>query len=499
MTISTTTSTVAYVGDGVTTDFPVPYAFFDSDEIEVVERITATGVETVKALTSDYIVTGGAGTTGTVKATGAVPSTVTWTIRRKTDRTQLTDYVPNDAFPAEAHERALDRAIAIIQELERDGARSFQVPKTDAAPALVPNSVQRASLYAGFDASGNMIALAAPVGTTPVTGFMATLLDDVDAAAGRATLGVTPANLAQQYRAPFLTNGRFDVWQASTSLAIAASATTTAAIYAADQWCMETSANQACVVSRQAGTGTARYRVRVQRNAGQTGVTALRFQQPLEIWDVLRLRGQVVTVSCTALAGATFSGALRMKILTGTGTESRRTNAGAYTGEATPLDVPMALTTSDATYSGTSTAISASATRAALVFEWTPSGTAGAADLFELQDVWLDFGAVAGAMPYEPIEQTTARCQRFFWKTLGALNYVGNAAAATQNQLVLLKFPVTMRATPTVSATFSGGVNVASVNVLNANADMAQPYGVSVAGGTTGYAYDAGNTADARL
>ncbi len=387
--------------------------------------------------------------------------------------------------------------------MPRNGTGGYTQPSPDVQSGT---TIASAVVNGKWDDLGQEIAnsIAAdgqttPTANLPMGGFKHTNVADGTSATDYAAYGQLTTLSAATAREPFLTNGGFDIWQASTSLAIAASATTTATIYAADQWCMETSANQACVVSRQTGTNTARYRVRVQRNSGQTGTSVLRFQQPLEIWDVIRLRGRVVTVSCTAKAGANFAGALRMKLLTGTGTEGRRTNAASYTSEATPLDTAMAITTSDATFSGTGTAVSASATQAALVFEWTPVGTAGAADLFELQDVWLDFGATATAFPYEPPQQTAARCNRFFWKTLAQVDYVGNAAASTQNQLIVLKYPATMRATPTVSAAFSGGVNVTSVGVANTNADMAQPYAVSVASGTTAYTYDAGNTADARL
>lgn len=312
-----------------------------------------------------------------------------------------------------------------------------------------------------------------------------------DAAVSRRALGVPAA-------APLLTNGAFDVWQSATSLAIAASAITTAAIYAADQWCMETGLVQACVVSRQTGVAT-RYRARVQRNSGQTGVSVLRFQQPLEIWDVLRLRGRTPTVRATLKAGANFSGAVRAKLLTGTGTEGRRTNAAAYTAEVTALDGALALTTSDQRLAVTAGgAVGSTATQAALVLEWTPSGTAGVDDWFEVEDVWLEFSAFAPEFR-ENIQQTLARCHRFFWKTPSALQYVSNAAGASQGQYAYLKFPTTMRTSPTMSTTFSSVSNLTTPVVSSISVDMAQPNGLSVAAGLIVFVYDSDNTVDARL
>jgi hypothetical protein len=131
MTISSTTNTVSYTGNGSTTAFAVPYVFFGtgtSSEIQVVEVVIATGVETVKSNGSDFTVSGGSGATGTVTAATAPASTVKWVINRATTQTQETDYVENDPFPAESHEEALDRLTAIDQEQQRALDRTAQLP-----------------------------------------------------------------------------------------------------------------------------------------------------------------------------------------------------------------------------------------------------------------------------------------------------------------------------------------------------------------------------------
>ena len=131
MTISSTTNTVSYTGNGSTTAFAVPYVFFGTgttSEIQVVEVVIATGAETVKSNGSDYTVAGGSGTTGTVTAATAPASTVKWVINRATTQTQETDYVENDPFPAESHEEALDRLTAIDQEQQRALDRTAQLP-----------------------------------------------------------------------------------------------------------------------------------------------------------------------------------------------------------------------------------------------------------------------------------------------------------------------------------------------------------------------------------
>src|SRR5690242_13450788 len=101
MTISTTATRITYDGDGVTVAFAVPFPFFAASELEVIARDTAAGTETTKTLGTDYTVAGGDGAQGTVTALAAPPATVQWVIRRKTARTQATDYTPNNPFPAE--------------------------------------------------------------------------------------------------------------------------------------------------------------------------------------------------------------------------------------------------------------------------------------------------------------------------------------------------------------------------------------------------------------
>ncbi|WP_374656108.1 hypothetical protein [Dongia sp.] len=118
MTISTTIARVTYAGDGSTLSFAVPFSFFGADEIDVIERSLESGAETLKVLATDYTVAGGGGATGTVTAVAPPGAARSWTISRRTHRTQTIDYTPNDPFPAETHERALDRLTALVQELD---------------------------------------------------------------------------------------------------------------------------------------------------------------------------------------------------------------------------------------------------------------------------------------------------------------------------------------------------------------------------------------------
>ena len=159
MTVATTTSRVAYTGDGTTVAFAVPFPFFDTADLSVIERTIANGAETAKLLNVDYTVAGGGGSTGTITASVAPASSKQWIILRATPLTQLIDYVSNDGFPAETHEAGLDRAAMRGQEIQEKLGRSLKFPPGDSAtldPTL-PSSIERAGKVLGFDVNGKPV------------------------------------------------------------------------------------------------------------------------------------------------------------------------------------------------------------------------------------------------------------------------------------------------------------------------------------------------------
>lgn len=197
MTVGTTPSRVRYAGDGATVDFPVPFAFIAAGDLQVVERAAADGAETPLALGADYTVSGGGGAAGTVHAAAAPSASVEWVIRRTTARAQDVDYTANDPFPAETHERAIDRLTMIAQEQDEALARVPTLPVSAALAGLALPEPAAGRLL-GWNAAGDGLAnlAAADLALAPVTPFAAGLLDDADAAEARATLGLGGAAVA---------------------------------------------------------------------------------------------------------------------------------------------------------------------------------------------------------------------------------------------------------------------------------------------------------------
>lgn len=171
MTVSTTTTRIHYAGDGASTGFAVPFPFFDPDDLIVIERAAASGAETVLVRGADYTVDGGSGGGGTVTALSAPSTGVEWHILRETPATQAADYRAYDAFPAELHEAALDRAALRAAEARTVLAQALRFPRSDPAALsgeLAPAPVRAAHLL-GFDGDGAPALYDAGLAALPAT------------------------------------------------------------------------------------------------------------------------------------------------------------------------------------------------------------------------------------------------------------------------------------------------------------------------------------------
>lgn len=166
MTISSEQSTQSYSGDGSTVTFPYGYPFFALDEVKVELRATDGTIITPiynGAGTYDYTVSGtlDAETSrypngGSVTFNTAPPSGYTIALFREVTLTQETDYVANDAFPAETHENALDKLTMIAQQLRDDADKSLRFTATETADPTVPPV--GANQYLRSNVSGDALA-----------------------------------------------------------------------------------------------------------------------------------------------------------------------------------------------------------------------------------------------------------------------------------------------------------------------------------------------------
>jgi microcystin-dependent protein len=190
MTVSTTTTKSQYTANGVTTAFTGAFRILNQAHVAVTLTSPA-GVDTAQTLATDYTVTGVGGASFTVTFNVAPANGHRVTLARNVPLTQDLDLILNDEFPSTEIESALDKLTMAAQQVAETVSRALKTSPTDtAAIPDIPPVAQRASKYLAFDASGNPIAASGTPGSTVVSAFMATLLDDATAAAGRTTLGL---------------------------------------------------------------------------------------------------------------------------------------------------------------------------------------------------------------------------------------------------------------------------------------------------------------------
>ena len=224
MTVSSTNTKKSYNGDNTTAVFAYDFKITSADQLLVLIRNDTTGVESTATgveydpeqhlpgfgLNTAYIVDGVDNANGgnvTFKFNTGNPSDPNYSvtdfrpkivdsvpevllIKRVLSLTQTTDYTPNDPFPAEVHEEALDKLTFVSQQQQEEIDRSFKFAETDTGTASIPVASERASKYLGFDTNGDVVAVDGTTNATPISTFGATLVDDANATTARATLGL---------------------------------------------------------------------------------------------------------------------------------------------------------------------------------------------------------------------------------------------------------------------------------------------------------------------
>lgn len=172
MTVTSTTRSVNYTGNNVATEFDYNFKIYRRDHVRVRILTTATGV--VEEISdSHYSITGvgytGSGGTVTYPLVGApLPPEKKIIIERLVPYSQEQAINNQAGYRPETVERSLDLMMMAIQQLS-DGytERALRVPSYEIAVADIPNSIERAGKFLGFDDAGAPIAIIAdPSGVT---------------------------------------------------------------------------------------------------------------------------------------------------------------------------------------------------------------------------------------------------------------------------------------------------------------------------------------------
>jgi len=176
MTLSSETVKVQYDGDDSTTAFSITFVFWDNADIRAVLRDTADGTETVWVLGTDFTLTGGSGSTGTLTATVAPTSDETLTIKSNRSFTQETDLPLGGPLPSTDVELMSDQAVRLIQQLNENVSRAILLPESTAvSDATFPDLATNAEELLRINASGTglegvaLASLSSSTLTTPVS------------------------------------------------------------------------------------------------------------------------------------------------------------------------------------------------------------------------------------------------------------------------------------------------------------------------------------------
>jgi len=273
MTISSTTVKVSYSGNSSTTVFAYTFKILDDDEVQVIIR-SSTGTETVKTKTTHYTVSGvGSSGGGNITFLTAPVTGETVVLKRNTTRTQETDYVANDPFPANSHEEALDRVTMIAQEIQEELQRAIKLSKTNTMTSteFTVAAADRANKILAFDTNGE-ISVTQELGTFRGNWATATSYAGRDIVKDTSTNNIFIVDTAHTSSGsqPLTTNANSALYEL---LVDAASATTSATAAAASASAASTSASNAST-SASAASSSASTATTQATNASTSASTA---------------------------------------------------------------------------------------------------------------------------------------------------------------------------------------------------------------------------------
>jgi hypothetical protein len=261
-------------------------------------------------------------------------------------------------------------------------------------------------------------------------------------------------------------NGGTDIWQRGTSFTPAAGTIT----QLSDRWSGVRPTVTGWTVSQKtsatdSGVAGSTYFMRTQRNSGNTDLQDLNIAyNNLEGQSFIPLQGQSVTISFYAKAGANYSSAssiLNIAAVTGTTADTTTWSISGTTNLTT-----RTLTTSWQRFSYT---IAFGATDKAMrtQFYYTPVGTAGANDFFDIWGLQIEYGSVATAFTKAggTLQGELAACQRYYHKSFKYVTAPANNASSIEGAVVTarqassgnvepqnyLVWKVQMRTAPTVT------------------------------------------------
>jgi hypothetical protein len=349
---------------------------------------------------------------------------------------------------------------AVAGDLTNINAAAGALAAINAAPTQATNAANSATAAANSASAAATAAAGVNFTLASTSTFQNKTLQASGGNVVEATSG--PSNTPFSFRNRII-NGAMNVNQ---RVGYAGTPTPGLLSYSLDRWGVGVGSGSTAVTISQASTGgLAGFPncAKVQRNSGQTNTSSIYFVQQIESVNMADLQGKTISLSFFSKAGANYSAAsnnLTVYATFGTGTDQGSWGAlGGWTGFTLTTPISTALTTSFQKFTGTTT-VPANANEMAILFVFTPTGTAGADDSFSVTGVQIESGSVATPFENRPFGTELALCQRYFETLNGvtSLPFLAVVYSASQVPVGAWIFKVTKRASPTVIGSSSSRI-----------------------------------------
>lgn len=199
MTVATTTNKITYDGNASSTVWSFTFPGVSAADIDVYYTdadgtISLLSTSTYTLLLNAAIPPNPTGIGGSVTyplVGSPIAVGTKLTIVRQLDDTQDTSLAEQGVLYPKVIEQALDYLTMVDQQITERLGRQLTVPISDPDPAALPTVDERASMLAGFDADGNMIAVEiTDAGVVLVSSAMIPVVEAATLALARTALGL---------------------------------------------------------------------------------------------------------------------------------------------------------------------------------------------------------------------------------------------------------------------------------------------------------------------
>ena len=245
-------------------------------------------------------------------------------------------------------------------------------------------------------------------------------------------------------------NGGFDVWQRGSSGTAIQSASASAS-FLADRWSTYRSTTGSTQSRISASLDTFQYAIRIQRDSGNSATNKIYLGTSFETSTATKLANKPVVLSFYARAGSNFSASsslLNVLLSSGTGTEANGIYT-SFTSATSVVSTTATLTTSwqRFIYYGV---MPATSSQLLIQFDYTPVGTAGSNDYFDVTGVQLEQNYQPTPFEQRPYGVELQLCQRYFYApnetdNNGYSHYGLGFAYSTTQAFFAFNTPVQMR------------------------------------------------------